>query len=219
MTFLYEPEIKVDVAAEECAPLNDHDKNLVDPMGSGFIWYTPPLAATEEHSTGGQTWQISGHDMQVLTLSVPPNDIVVAEVGSFMFGSPFIKTDVELTLCTRKGFGEGCNRICGGESCVKVMLENESTQEGYIGLTPNFPGKIIPVKVRFVLFSFVLFASVGFFNDPKRLCCCFARLKLLIIDFSIYFSFSIYWEILVRNACQRKPFSHFATWNVYGAIR
>jgi Mitochondrial biogenesis AIM24 len=147
MTYQYEEEIKVDVAAEEVTALTDHDKHLVDPMGSGFTWYTPPLAATKEHSTGGQTWQISGHDMQVLTMSLPPHDVVVTEVGSFMFGSPDIKIDVELTLCSRKGFGAGCQRICGGESCVKLMLENDTTSDGYVGMTPNFPAKIVPIKV------------------------------------------------------------------------
>lgn len=44
-----------------------------------------------------------------------------------MFGSADIQTNVELTLCTG---GEGCQRICGGESCVKVLLVNNGPQEG-----------------------------------------------------------------------------------------
>jgi Mitochondrial biogenesis AIM24 len=148
--YLYEPEIKVDVAAEEVVALTDHDHDIVDPMRSGFVWYTPPLAATDEHVTGGQKWQISGHDMQVLTMSLPANDVIVTEVGSFMFGSPDIKADVELTLCSRSGCGAGWKRVCGGESCVKLLLSNESSSNGYIGLTPTFPAKIIPIKVSFV---------------------------------------------------------------------
>jgi len=60
-----------------------------------------------------------------------------------MFGSSDIKTEVELTLC--RG-GEGCQRICGGESCVKVLLTNDGSQPGYVGMTPNFPAKVIPIQ-------------------------------------------------------------------------
>jgi hypothetical protein len=44
-----------------------------------------------------------------------------------MFGSPDIQMDVELTCC--KG-GEGCRRICGGESCVKLLILNAGSQSG-----------------------------------------------------------------------------------------
>lgn len=148
MTYLYEPEIKVDVAAEEIVSLTDHDQLIVDPMKSGFIWYTPPLASTVEHSTGGQTWQIAGHDMQVLAMTIPGQSDIVTEVGSFMFGSPDIIMNVELTLCSKGGCGEGWRRICGGESCVKLLLHNKSSSDGYVGMTPRFPAKIIPIKVK-----------------------------------------------------------------------
>lgn len=89
-------------------------------VGSGFLWYRPPLASTKEHSTGGHDWTISGHDMQVLTTTVPPGEEVMTEIGSFLFGSAGIETTVDLTLCTKDGCGEGWQRVCGGESCVKV---------------------------------------------------------------------------------------------------
>jgi hypothetical protein len=146
-----EPEIVVDfAAAEEVAPLTEEIQNHADPMGSGFLWYTPPLASTKEHRTGGHEWMISGHDMQVLTTTVPPGEQVVTEIGSFMYGSVDMKTSVELTLCSRVGFAGGLSRILGGESCVKVMLTNASNEEGYVGITPNFPAKIVPIKVSIV---------------------------------------------------------------------
>ena len=95
---------------------------LLSTVGSGFLWYKPPLASTKEHSTGGHEWTISGHDMQVLTTTVPAGEEVITEIGSFMFGSSGIETTVELTLCSKQGCGEGWNRVCGGESCVKVRV-------------------------------------------------------------------------------------------------
>ena len=142
-----EPEIVVDFAAEETVALTEDQQNVVDPMNSGFLWYLPPMASPTEHdAVDGHKWTIAGHDMQILTTTVPPGETVVTEVGSFMFGSPDIKTSVELTLCARGGCGEGWQRICGGESCAKVLLLNESNAEGFVGLTPNFPAKVIPIQ-------------------------------------------------------------------------
>lgn len=143
-----EPDIVVDFAAgDEVVPLTPHQEHHVDPLSSGFLWYTPPLAATPEtHQGSGATWSIAGHDYQVLAMTLPPGEQVVTEVGTFVFGSPGIKTNVELTLCARGGT-EGCKRILGGESCVKVLLVNEGS-DGFVGITPNFPAKIMPIQVR-----------------------------------------------------------------------
>jgi Mitochondrial biogenesis AIM24 len=145
-TMSYEPEIKIDFAAE-AVPLTPAIQNEVDPLGTGFVWYTPPLASAKSHSTGGHEWCISGHDMQVLTTTVPAGESVITEVGSFMFGSADTQTEVECTLCGRLGCSQGCSRICGGESCIKVILTNMGSQTGFVGLTPTYPAKIIPVQV------------------------------------------------------------------------
>lgn len=138
-------EAEIDLAVE-AVPLTDGMTDLFDPLRTGFMWYLPPLASSEDHTTGGHRWNIVGHDMQILTMTVPAGQQVVTEAGSFMYMSPFMETSVELTLCSREGFSEGCNRILGGENCVKVFLKNETGREGYVGLTPNFPAKVIPVS-------------------------------------------------------------------------
>ena len=138
-------EEEIDLAAE-AVPLTSTLESIFDPLRTGFLWYTPPLASEQNHKTGGHKWNIVGHDMQILTMTVPGGESVTTEIGSFMYMSPFMETSVELTLCSQVGFVGGCNRIFGGESCVKVFLKNNTGQEGYVGLTPNFPAKIIPVS-------------------------------------------------------------------------
>lgn len=152
-----EPEISVDFAAAQVEELTSltaeqqAEKYQADPLNSGFLWYTPPMAYEDNPlSTDGQQWIISGHDMQVLSMTMPPGEQIVTEVGSFFFGSQDIKTDVEFTCCTSTngGCSEGWGRICGGEACVKLLLKNDSPQQGFVGLTPTFPAKVIPLKVN-----------------------------------------------------------------------
>lgn len=143
---MQEQEIVVVDVAAEAVPLMADLESIMDPLKSGFKWYIPPLASSKEHSTGGHVWTVSGHDMQVLTTTVPPGEEIITEVGSFMFMAPFMTTQVELTLCSRAGCGAGWRRVCGGESCVKVHLKNDSDQEGYAGITPSYPAKVMPIK-------------------------------------------------------------------------
>jgi uncharacterized protein (AIM24 family) len=133
-----------DWAAAEAVPLTKEDQEVFDPLKSGFIWYTPPLASETSHKTGGQEWVITGHDMQVLSMTVPAGETITTEPASFLFGSSKMSTKVELTLCSFGGCMEGWKRICGGESCVKLLLGFE--EPGYVGITPSFPAKILPVK-------------------------------------------------------------------------
>jgi hypothetical protein len=131
----------VDFAAE-AVPLTSEQEEIFDPLKSGLVWYKPPLASEVSQKTGGQEWCITGHDMQVLSMTVPPGETITTEVGSFMYMHAGMETKVELTLCSSGGCSEGCNRICGGESCVKVLLLSGTAEEGYVGLTPNFPAKV-----------------------------------------------------------------------------
>jgi len=132
--------------AAEAVPLTEEESRIYDPLKSDFLWYKPPLASEVSHQTGGQEWCVSGHDMQVLTMTVPAGETVVTEVGSFMYMHPDMETKVECTLCGMETCVEGWKRTCGGESCVKVLLINNSSHQGYVGLTPNFPAKVIPIK-------------------------------------------------------------------------
>jgi uncharacterized protein (AIM24 family) len=69
--------------------------------------------------------------MQVLTMTVPASESIITETGSFMFGSKDIEMNVELTCCAKGGgCSEGCQRICGGESCVKLLLVNKGPNQG-----------------------------------------------------------------------------------------
>jgi len=123
-TINVEQEIKVDAI-----PLQD-DNLKTDPMNSGFKWYLPDVNAfVDNREMNGSKWTISGHDMQVLSVSVPPGNTVSTDVGSMLFSHPDMKMDVDLTLCQG---ATGCQRMCGGESCVKVNMTNEGGSDALL---------------------------------------------------------------------------------------
>jgi len=82
---------------------------------------------------------INGPDCQILTVNLQPNQMVRAEPGTMMHMSNNMETDADCQPCN---FG----RTCSGESCVMVEFMAKNGP-GYIGLTPNFPGKVIPVDL------------------------------------------------------------------------
>lgn len=82
---------------------------------------------------------INGPDCQVLTVNLEPQQILRAEPGTMMHMSPNIQTDADCQPCN-------CGRTCSGESCVMVEFQPKNGP-GYVGLTPNFPAKVIPVDL------------------------------------------------------------------------
>lgn len=121
-------------------PLNTG--SVTDPMNTGFKWVIPTESDDKEKTNSGRSWIISGHDMQVLSSTVPPGGRLVTEQKSFMFMHPDMETEV---TCTLFDGCSGCSRLCGGESCIKVNLINNTHHDTYAGVTPSFPSKIIPV--------------------------------------------------------------------------
>lgn len=85
-------------------------------------------------------WNLLGEDMQVLTFKVPAGSTKMTEPGTFLMSTE----DVKLTI-TCDGF---CSKLCTGENPMTAVLKNEGSDDGYIGLTPNYPANIIPISLR-----------------------------------------------------------------------
>lgn len=152
------------VPTAEAVPLTNADiggaYNPADPFGTKFTVYNAAkpkpeyieedMPEEDEEGGGGNflqskgpKWEIHGSDMQVLHIeNISSDSEFTTEVGSTMYLSPGITTNVECALC-----GDAAPRVLAGESCIKVKLSNESSDEGYMGLTPNFPAQIIPITL------------------------------------------------------------------------
>ncbi len=84
------------------------------------------------------TYYFLGPDCQILAVQLKPGEQIESEPGAMMFMSPGIKSSVE--------FGR-CSRICTGETLCKTVYTNKGNATGYLGITPNFPAKVVPVDL------------------------------------------------------------------------
>jgi uncharacterized protein (AIM24 family) len=120
-------------------------------IGQEMLSIEPAAGAADSGSSGWGimkysipeevTFQIIGDDCQVLNIETTPGQQVVCEPGCMMHMSADTHTSTHLAPCC------GCYQCCGGESIFKVHYTNNGQQNGYIGLTPSYPSKIVPINL------------------------------------------------------------------------
>ena len=72
-------ETEITVDPMETMPLTSDQEPDLDPLKTGFTWYKAARSLDTTHKSGGHTWTISGHDMQILTSTVPPGEEIITE--------------------------------------------------------------------------------------------------------------------------------------------
>lgn len=139
---------------------------VVAVMG-GFETFVPTVLPTK--------YEILGDDMQILSIKMDADDLVTAEPGSMNFMHPNVRMSVNCKDC--------CGRCMSGESCIMATFTTHSNG-GYLALTSDVPGKVIPIEMRNVGGKFrskngAFFASIGdarvsFDVDCNPVTCCCA---------------------------------------------
>lgn len=99
--------------------------------------YLEAAGFEEVKPVNGDKYDIVGKDSQILNIKVGEGEKVQTEPGVMMMMSPGIKPSISCDQC--------CGRCVSGEACFAVIYEAE--KPGFIGLTPNFMGKVIPVDL------------------------------------------------------------------------
>ncbi|EGD79497.1 hypothetical protein PTSG_12989 [Salpingoeca rosetta] len=93
---------------------------------------------------GQVQWQIVGDESQILEVVLNQGDAVTTEPGTMVHMSSGLSPDIHLS----GGCGQACTRsCCAGESFFRVKYENSTNTPQHIGLTPNFPAKIVPINL------------------------------------------------------------------------
>lgn len=121
-----------------------------------------------------------------MTLPVPPGGKIQAEPGTMCYASDGMKQKVKLG-----GFG----RFLSGEGLFKAIWENTTNKPGFIGLTPNIPGSVIPINLdenggsfKCKRDAFMAAASsdvkitISMLNTDSCLACCCSGMDMFMQD-------------------------------------
>jgi len=119
-------------------------------------------------------YEVMGSDMQVLTVSLSPGEMITCEPGAMMYMDPKIGAGVNCNDCF--------SRCISGEKCIQSDFTNNGQQPAIVGLTPNMPAKVIPLDLaatpaKYRAKNGAFFASLGnagicFDFDCNPITCC-----------------------------------------------
>ncbi|WP_339138768.1 MAG: TIGR00266 family protein [Candidatus Electrothrix sp. GW3-4] len=100
-------------------------------------------------------YEIFGHEMQFVEIELDPQESVVAEAGSMMYMSDFIKMDTVFgdgSASSQQGgffdkmLGAG-KRLITGEGLFITMFTFQGQGKGKVAFASPYPGKIIPLDL------------------------------------------------------------------------
>jgi uncharacterized protein (AIM24 family) len=109
-------------------------------MLEGFELWIPPTP--EEYDDGMPIYEILGTDAQVVQFPVRPGRQIHCFSGAMAYMSDGITMDVKLG-----GFKKTFGRVAGGGSIFEINYTNGTGTDGYIGMTPDYPGVILPINM------------------------------------------------------------------------
>lgn len=107
----------------------------------GFELWQKPKSPKQVHGDL-PVWEIIGTDAQIIQFPVAPGQTITCDSGAMCFTSDNIKMDAKL-LGVMKMFG----RAAGGGNFFSIEYKNEGSENGYVGMSPNFPGVVIPIDM------------------------------------------------------------------------
>ena len=81
---------------------------------------------------------------QLLEVHLAPGSVLSAEPGTMIHASEWLNPVADMGDC-----GQACTRACcAGESFFRLNFTNKANQYASVGLSPAFPGRIIPIDMR-----------------------------------------------------------------------
>jgi len=110
-------------------------------MLEGFELWVPPTSPTYKED-GMPYYEIIGTDAQIVQFPVRAGRKVMCFSGAMAYMSKGMQMDVQLA-----GFGKTFGRMVGGGSLFQVTYTNDTGSDGYIGMTPDYPGVIVPINM------------------------------------------------------------------------
>jgi uncharacterized protein (AIM24 family) len=97
----------------------------------------------EEYNDGMPIYEIIGTDAQIVQFPVRPDRQIHCFAGAMAYMSDGITMETKFG-----GLGRTFGRIAGGGSIFEIIYTNNSGRDGYIAMTPDYPGVIVPINMR-----------------------------------------------------------------------
>jgi len=110
-------------------------------MLEGYELWVPPTPPTYA-GDGMPYYEIVGTDAQIVQFPIRPGRKIMCFAGAMAYMSDGMKMECELS-----GLGKTFGRLSGGGSLFQLTYSNVSLKEGYIGMTPDYPGVIVPINM------------------------------------------------------------------------
>ena len=110
-------------------------------MFVGFELFIPPKPNV--YSDGLPVYEILGTDAQIVQFPLRAGRQVMCFSGAMCYMSEGMKMDVKLA-----GLGKTFGRLAGGGSLFQLTYTNETNQDGYVAMTPDYPGVIVPINMH-----------------------------------------------------------------------
>lgn len=109
-------------------------------MLEGFELWVPPTVPN--YADEMPYYEILGTDAQIVQFPVRAGRQIMCFSGAMAYMSEGMKID-----CKLAGIGKMIGRLAGGGSLFQITYTNERPEDGYIGLTPDYPGVIVPINM------------------------------------------------------------------------
>mmetsp|Transcript_1048 Transcript_1048/g.2693 ORF Transcript_1048/g.2693 Transcript_1048/m.2693 type:complete len:270 (-) Transcript_1048:515-1324(-) len=109
-------------------------------MLEGFELWVPPTVPNYKDEM--PYYEILGTDAQIVQFPVRAGRQIMCFAGAMAYMSEGMKMD-----CKLSGLGNTFGRLAGGGSLFQITYSNESSRDGYIGMTPDYPGVIVPINM------------------------------------------------------------------------
>lgn len=127
---------------EEAATTTKSQQKVITMDNLGFELWVPPVATKFED--GLPYYEIIGFDAQFVQFPLRAGRSVTCFAGAMAYMSPEVEMSVKLA-----GLGQTFGRLAGGGSLFQTTYTHKGdNDDGYISMTPDYPGVIVPVNMR-----------------------------------------------------------------------
>lgn len=110
------------------------------PILKGFELWIPPKPNT--FRDGLPIYEIQGYDAQIVLFPLRAQNKIMCFSGAMCYMSDGMKMEAKLA-----GLGRTFGRLAGGGSLFQLTYTNETDNDGYIAMSPDYPGVVVPINM------------------------------------------------------------------------